>query len=387
MYDRRKATPTIRNVAQVAGVSVGSVSRVLNAKATVSPEIREKVEKAIRELGYKPNLVAQTMRSQISRTIACIIRDIDISGFARFVRAADEVLSRAGYALLLSNSEGRIERERELISVIATRRADALLIAQSSEMDKDLDELLHGLGIPVVLIDRELPEWADAVMVDHRNGIRQATEKLIRLGHRRIALLTGNRTLYPARERIIGYEQAHAACGIPVDPRLLQTGSFEAGFAFEKASMLLCSADRPTAVIAGGIEMLPGIIRALRVRGLAIPGDVSVVAAVNSDLADLFEPQISVEDWDYAEVGRIAANLALQRIASNQMVEPRRVLVPTQFLLRDSCALAPGPVLGPVGAAAGRSARSPADRGSADPDAGAPLAGATPGGGGGDEPG
>jgi LacI family transcriptional regulator len=342
MNDRRKTPPTIRNVAEMAGVSVGSVSRVLNAKGSVSLEIREKVEKAIRDLAYKPNMMAQTMRSQISRTVACVIRDIEISGFSRFVRAADEVLVRAGYALLVSNSEGRIERERELISVIAARRADALLIAQSSEMDKALDELLHRLAIPVVLIDRELPEWADAVMVDHRAGIRQATEKLIRLGHRRIALLTGKRTLYPARERIIGFEQAHAACGIPLDPRLLRLGSFEAAFAFEETSMLVRTSDRPTAVIAGGIELLPGIIRALRVQGLSIPRDMSVVAAMNSDLADLFEPQISVEDWDYAEVGRIAANLALQRIASGHVGEPQRVLIPTQFLLRDSCAPAPG---------------------------------------------
>jgi LacI family transcriptional regulator len=341
MKDKQRTNPTIRNVAQVAGVSVGSVSRVLNAKESVSPKIREKVEIAIRDLGYKPNLVAQTMRSHISRTIACIIRDIDISGFARFVRGADEVLVRAGYALLLSNSEGRVERERELISVIAARRADALLIAQSAETDKTFDELLHHLRIPVVLIDRELPKWADAVMVDHRMGVRQATEKLIRLGHRRIALLTGNRTLYPARERIIGYEHAHAACGIALDPRLLQTGSFEATFAFQTTSMLLGLGDRPTAVIAGGIEMLPGIIRALRVRGFSIPEDISVVAAVNSDLADLFEPQISVEDWDYGEVGRIAANLALQRITSDKVGEPHRVLVPTRFLLRDSCASAP----------------------------------------------
>ncbi|GAB4168433.1 MAG: LacI family DNA-binding transcriptional regulator [Thalassobaculales bacterium] len=338
MNERREQLPTIREVAQAAGVSVGSVSRVLNAKESVSPEVRAKVEKAIQALGYKPNLVAQTMRSQISRTIACLIRDIDISGFAKFARAADDVLSRAGYALLLSNHEGRIERERELISVIAARRADALLIAQSSETDKEFGELLRRTGIPVVLIDRELPEWADAVMIDHRGGVRQATDKLIRLGHRRIALLTGRRSLFPARERIIGYEQAHAAAGLAVDPRLLRMGSFEADFAFEETSMLVSATERPTAIIAGGIEMLPGIVRALRVRGLSIPADMSVVAAMNTDLTDLFDPPLSVEDWDYAEVGRIAANLALQRIASGGSAEPRRVLVPTRFVLRESCA-------------------------------------------------
>jgi LacI family transcriptional regulator len=338
---RQETIPTIRDVARTAEVSLGSVSRVLNGNKSVSPEVRARVEKAIQKLGYKPNVAAQTMRSQISRTIACIIRDIDISGFAKFVRAADDVFVREGYALLLSNSEERIERERELISVIAARRADALLIAQSSETDKDLDALLKGTGIPVVLIDREKPDWADSVMVDHRGGIRQATEKLIRLGHRRIALLTGKRSLYPARERLAGYEQAHAAGGVSIDPKLVRLGSFEAAFAFEEASMLLSSSDRPTALIAGGIEMLPGIIRALRVRGLSMPQDVSVVAAVNSDLADLFDPPISVEDWDYAEVGRIAANLALQRIRGEVSDGPRRVLVPTQFLLRESCGPAP----------------------------------------------
>ncbi len=339
MNEKRGHPPTIREVAQAAGVSVGSVSRVLNGKESVSPSIRVRVQQAIVQLGYTPNLVAQTMRSHISRTIACIIRDIDISGFASFVRAADEVLVQAGYALLLSNSKGQIERERELISVISARRADALLIAQSSETEKELDDLLRRIGIPVVLIDREVPEWADAVMIDHRGGVRQATEKLLRLGHRRIALLTGKRSLYPARERIIGYEQALTAAGLTVDPRLLRMGSFEADFGFEETSALMTSAERPTAIIAGGIEMLPGVVRALRARGMTIPGDVSVVAAMNTDLTDLFEPPLSVEDWDYAEVGRIAANLALQRIAAGGgAAEPRRVLVPTRFLMRESCA-------------------------------------------------
>ena len=118
-------------------------------------------------------------------------------------------------------------------------------------------------------------------------------------------------------------------------------GSFEADFGFEETSALMTSAERPTAIIAGGIEMLPGVVRALRARGMTIPGDVSVVAAMNTDLTDLFEPPLSVEDWDYAEVGRIAANLALQRIAGGGAAEPRRVLVPTRFLMRESCAALP----------------------------------------------
>jgi LacI family transcriptional regulator len=335
---KKKRTTTIRRVAEVAGVSLGTVSRVMNGKGNVSPDIQEKVKRVIAELGYRPNVAAQTMRSAVSRTVACVIRDSSLAGFAQFVRAADEVLSAAGYSLVLANSGGRMDRELELISRLMARRVDALLIAQSAEESDAFGARLHECGIPVVLIDRNKPTWADAVMLDHRAGTRQATEKLLQLGHRRIALLTGQPTLYPASERIVGYEQAFAAAGIPVDRQLIRTGSFEAKFGFEQASMLLFASRPPTAIISGGLDMLPGILRAIRARALSIPADVSVVGSMNSDLADLHQPPISVEDWDYSEVGRIGANLALQRMSAGQNQEARRVLVPTRFLARDSIA-------------------------------------------------
>jgi LacI family transcriptional regulator len=338
---KRKAEqspPTIRRVAELAGVSLGTVSRVVNGKGNVSAAIRERVTRVIEETGYKPNLAAQTMRSRVSRIVACVIRDISIAGFAQFVRAADDVLSAAGYTLMLYNSEGRPARERELLSVISARRADALLIAQHSEADDAFNREMQSLGIPVVLIDRERPAWADAVMLDHRAGTRAVTERLLALGHRRIALLTGSPALYPARARIAGYEEAHAAAGVALDRRLIRNGTFESKFGFEETSMLLYGAQRPTALICGGIDMLPGILRATRARGLSIPRDVSIVGSMNSDLADLHQPPISVEDWDYAEVGRIAANLAMRRMTAGRPGEPRRVLVPTRVMMRESCA-------------------------------------------------
>lgn len=341
MKSHPSAPPTIRRVAELAGVSVGTVSRVVNSKGNVDPDIRARVLDAIAELGYKPNLAAQTMRSQVSRIVACVIRDISIGGFAQFVRAADEVLTMAGYTLMLCNSEARITRERELLSTIAARRADALLIAQSSEDDESFGHELRALGTPVVMIDRAKPAWADAVMLDHRTGTRQVTSKLLELGHRRIALLTGPPSLYPAYARLRGYEEAFSKAGLRVDRRLVRTGGFDLKFGFEQASMLLHSENRPTAIIAGGIDMLPGVVRALRAHGLSVPSDVSIVGALDSDLAELHQPPISVEDWDYSEVGRIAANLALHRIAKGSEAEPRRVLVPTRFLLRDSCARLP----------------------------------------------
>jgi LacI family transcriptional regulator len=338
----RAPAATIKDVARVAGVSLGSVSRVLNGNPSVTAEVRNRVLSTIEELGYKPNTAAQSMRSQVSRTVGCIIRDINIPGLAAFVRAAHDVFVEAGYALLLSNSDGRAEREKELISVMAARRADALLIGQYSETDPDIEAYLKRIDIPIVLIDREHPDWADAVMVDHRGGIRKATEQLIRLGHRRIALITGRDSLFPARERIIGFRLAHEAAGLPLDPALVRSGSFMPEFGFEETSLLMSLPDRPTAIIAGGIEMMPGVIRALRVRGLSIPKDVSLVGTLKSDLAELHDPPISVEQWDYAEVGRIAARFVLERLRATHEEGPRRLLIPSEIIMRESCA-PPGP--------------------------------------------
>jgi len=333
--------PTIIDVARVAGVSVGSVSRVLNSNPSVTARVSSKVRKAIAELDYRPNTAAQSMRSQVSKTVGCIIRDIDILGLASFVRAAHDVFLEAGYALLLSNSEGRVERERQLISVMASRRADALLIAQCSETDPELIAGLERAKVPIVLFDREHPDWADAVTIDHRGGIRRAIGRLVQLGHTRIALITGGEALFPARERIIGFKKAHEDLGLAVNPAYIRAGSFQAAFGYEQTSLLVSLENRPTAILAGGIEMLPGIIRALRMKGLSIPQDISLVGTLNSDLAELYEPPISVIKWNYSDVGRTAARFALDRLRGNNSPACNRLIVPTEFVMRESCGAAP----------------------------------------------
>jgi LacI family transcriptional regulator len=285
---------TIRDVAQRANVSLGTVSRVLNGYESVHADIRIRVEKAIRELGYTPNAVAQSMRNRSTRTVGCIIRDINLPTLASFVRAAHDVLFDAGYALLLTNSEGNRDREMELLKIMAGRKADALMIAHHSEHDEELHARLKAAAIPVVLVDRELPAWADAVMVDHRTGVRRATERLFQLGHRRIALITGNPVLFPSRERILAFEMAHKAAGVPVVAELVRNESFLSDYGFQQTSILVSLREPPTAVLAAGIDMLPGVLRALRTRGLEIPRDISVVAASDSDLAQLSNPAISV---------------------------------------------------------------------------------------------
>lgn len=327
---------TIRDVATAAGVSTGTVSRVLNANATVHPDVRRKVQRAIDELGYAPNAVARSMRIRSTHTIGCILREINIPQLAGFVKAAHDVLDEQGFSLVISNSEGREERERELLSRLSSRQADGVMMGPYTPIEAEFETFLRALDIPFVLIDRDPPEWADAVMADHAAGIRAALGHLLDLGHRRIALITGEDGLYPASERIRGYKETFAARGLEFDPSLIQSGSFLPGAGFRITSAMLGQRNPPTAVISGGIDMLSGVLRAVRGRGLRIPDDVSVIASGYSELAELVTPPIAVIGWDQGEVGRIAAGMLLDRIRNRNVWEARRVLVPCEFIPRAS---------------------------------------------------
>lgn len=337
-----KGSITLRDVAREAQVSIGTASRVLNDKANVGDEVRRRVLAAIEILDYRPDAVAQSMRRGSTHVIGCVVRDINIPSLAAFVHAAQNVLDRAGFSLLVSNSEGREERERELLIRLNSQRSDGIMIGPYSPMTPTFDKFLRGLDAPIVMVDRDEPAWADAVMVDHAGSARRATDRLLGLGHRRIALLTGNPSIYPARERIRGYTAAYEAAGIDLDKSLIRADSFLSEASFRQTSALFNMSNPPTAILAGGIDMLAGVIKATRVRGLTIPDDVSVIGASDSELAELHSPAISVATWDQGEVGSTAATLLLDRIRHAGPEEPQQVLVASKFVDRDSTA-APRP--------------------------------------------
>lgn len=327
---------TIRDVATLAGVSTGTVSRVLNANATVRPDIRRRVQRAIDELGFAPNAVARSMRMRSTHTIGCVLREINIPQLAGFVKAAHDVLDAEGFSLLISNSEGRRERERELLNRLSRRQADGVMIGPYTPIDDEFEAYLRELDVPIVIIDRDRPAWADAVMADHRGGMREAVLHLLDLGHRRIALITGQQDLYPARERIRGYREALAARSLDVESSLIHGGSFLPGPGFSTTAAMFSKRNPPTAIICGGIDMLSGVLRAIRGRGLRIPEDVSLIASGHSELAELFTPPVAVIGWNQGEVGRIAAEMLLDQIRNRHAREARHVLVPSEFVVRAS---------------------------------------------------
>jgi LacI family transcriptional regulator len=328
---------TIRDVARTAGVSLATASRAINGHRSVSPAVRQRVAEAISALGYEPDATAQNMRTGVTRTIGIILRSITVPALAGFVESAQRVLDEAGYALIIMCSEDRRERELELLGLMARRRVDGIIMTTRAEDDPELVKARESLHCPVVLLDRETAGLEDTTTVDHCEGIRRAVEYLFDLGHRRIGLITGATMVYPSRDRLRGYRMAHEARAVPIDPDLMRTDGFDAHSTFSATSSLLGLAEPPTAIVAGGINMLGIVMQTVRSRGLRIPEDVSLVGGSDTDLARLATPPITVVRWDFSELGETAARLLLDRILHSPERTPRRLKFPTELVVRSSC--------------------------------------------------
>ncbi len=330
--------PTIRDVARVAGVSQGTVSRVINRQPYVTPDVQQRVLDAMRELNYEPNAVAQSMRTRSSRTIGFIIVDVSNPVLGAFAKVAQQVLHAAGYTLMLANSSGHPELESELVTVLQQRQVDGLIMTVSTEDNPALLAALGKVQVPVVLLDREVGVPFDAVLADHARGMNQATQHLLALGHRRIGLITASQLIRPGRERLKGYKQAHAALGLAVDPALVRTESLSADYGFREAYSFLTMQLPPTAIIAGGNQILVGVLKAIGVLGVKIPEQLSLISCDDTDLTALYTPPITVIHRDLEEIGRTSAELLLYRLRNGLQTEPRRIMLPTEILLRESCA-------------------------------------------------
>lgn len=332
-----KRRATIRDVATKAGVSVGTVSRVLNGKS-VSARVLESVNSAIKALQYTPNAVAQSMRTQSTRAIGLVVNDISNPLFSGIAKGIDDHLAEHQYLLLIASTNNDARRERVVIESLKQRRVDGLAIAVTDEFNTSVSSVLKSIGCPVVLLDRDLDIGADSVCDDHSSGMIKAIRYLFDLGHSDIALIVGEDTVRPSRERVSGFRSAYRAAGRkPPEHRIIQ-GKMNSLFGYEEASKLFESKNRPTAIIAGGNQILAGVLRAIRQYGVNVPGDISLISCDEVDLAALTDPPITVISRDIVQVGRLAAELLLRRIAGSKDDNPLCQTMPTELVVRDSCA-------------------------------------------------
>ncbi|GAB2899439.1 LacI family DNA-binding transcriptional regulator [Paraburkholderia jirisanensis] len=333
--DERK--PSIREVAQLADVSLGTVSRVINAHPNVREETRKRVKAAIAELGYVPDMVARSMRSNRSMTFACVMRDFTVPVLSMFVDSMQKEIDAFGFSLMVASSYHDPRREVELLRGFQQRRIDGLVIATSSEEDPVLLAMLAEAPFPIVLLDRELPAELDSVTVNHAAGTRQAVHHLADLGHRRIAMISGEPGVHPTQSRLKGFGDACRERGLTLEPDLIRQATFARDAGYTETRHLLELAKPPTAIVAGGTSLLPGVLQATRERGLAIPNDLSIIAGADSDLALLATPAFTVVRWNHDQLGKAAGRFLMERLDDAKLPR-RRLTVDAELVMRGSCA-------------------------------------------------
>ena len=311
---------------------------MLNGEPHTSPELHARIMRVVGRLGFEPHSAAQALRSRASNTIGCMVSDLSNPLYSEMINAAEEELQRAGYVLMLGATRHEETRETAFVSAVRRRRMDGLLLFAGDNTHKNFTDTLATLDLPCVGIDREVP-GAPSVRADHRGGGLEVTRYLIGLGHRRIALLMGPATVLPSSERLAGYRQAHVEAGLEVDLDLVRPQAHGSGIAFSDVCQWVQSPDRPTAIITLGTHMLASVMEALASNGLRYPDDISLVCTGDTDLARHATPAITSLTWDLNEMGRIAANILLDRIRDgDETQDTRPVFLPTRFILRHSCA-------------------------------------------------
>jgi LacI family transcriptional regulator len=335
-----KKRVTVLDVARHAGVSQGTVSRVITGKNWVSPEMRQQVEASVRALGYVPNPLAQGLKSRRTRAVAALVSDISNPLHGVFLAAAEETLHEEGYLLFVSSTHNRPQRELELLEAFRSGRVDGLIVAQADERDSKVLQAIKDTELPVVFHDRETGNLGDAVVADHRAGAYAATKYLTGMGHKRIAVLTPPSIIRPGRERLAGYSQALQDSGLPLEESLLCALGASGDNAYSQTKALLDRADRPTAMICLGTGMLAGVLAAIASAGLHIPRDISLIGVGDTDLTRLYSPPITSLKWDIAACGHMAARMLLGQLRTDGKRAPKfeTNLVPVELVIRHSCA-------------------------------------------------
>jgi LacI family transcriptional regulator len=337
---RKRRRASMREVADRAGVAMSSVSRTLSGHPDVSEEMRQRVLEAVDELGYKPDLLAQGLRSRASLSIGFVAGDISNPLIAQFVSGTEVALREAGYSMLLTNSLVNPELDQRNIELLEQRRVDGMIAIPVVEDNAATSEALAELEIPLVLVERELTHNVSASRVysDHRTGMVAAARHLFDLGHRRIALIGGQDVL-PTRMRREAVESVYAERGEDRSQLAVREGVFSIEHGAAAAREMLAVSRPPTAMIAGSNQLMIGALQVVTDLGLELGRDLSFVGCDDVEIAKLYRPHISVVDRERTAIGRTAAELLLAHVR-NAAAPPEDVVLPTRYLPRASC----GPV-------------------------------------------
>ncbi|MGC8972433.1 MAG: LacI family DNA-binding transcriptional regulator [bacterium] len=330
--------PTIYDVAKRAGVSAMTVSRVINGKKDVKPETREKVIKAIEELGYVPNSLARSFVLQKTKTIGLVITDITNPFFTTLARGVEDTAMKNQFSVIFCNTDEDPEKEVLYLELLARKRVDGVILASASGKRTPLKSLLIE-GIPVVLIDREVDglEDLDIVKGDSVHGAYLLTKHLINLGYRRIGIIVGNKNISTAEDRVEGYKKALIESGIPIEEELIKFSRYSKEGGYISTKELLSLEDPPTAIFGGNNFIAIGAMIAIREEGLRVPEDIALVSFDDIESLSEVYPFFTVVTQPAYSMGVIATELLIRRVENKDRVrERRKVILQPELIIRGS---------------------------------------------------
>lgn len=328
--------PTLSDVAKLAGVSVATASRALSNPDLVAERTREAVSRAAAACGYRPNLVARSLRKRRCDTILVLIPEIGNEFYPLIISGMESYARSKGFSIILGMTSNRVDIEHSYLDLLAAQRADGLVI-----LDGGIDQLLktgvNPTGPTVQVLECTCPLSMPAVRVDEHSIAEQAVAHLAGLGHRRIAHIAGSSDSYVATERLAGFHAAMAARQLPVADGLICRGDYTHDGGAAAMEWLLGSNQPPTAVFCANDSSAIGAIRACQARGFRVPEEVSIVGVDDTSQASLVQPALTTVRQPRAEIGTRAMELIIALIRKDRNVE-RQVILPTELVVRQSTA-------------------------------------------------
>ena len=334
---------TIHDVALEAGVSISTVSRVIRDYPYISEKTKSRVQKVIQELNYEPNTVARRLKYSRTNTIGFILPDISNPFFSNAIKAAYNLIQNSNYSdyeLLFYNTDGKPERERKALDFFVARQMEGIIIASSASraIIEHVRQILQTKNITIVAVDNQLDDLEiDLVTSDNQLGAYQLTSHLLGLGHQSIAVITGPRSESSAWERLEGYWNALADQGIPYQENLVFEGNWTRESGIELTNRIIASAPKPTAIFGFNNSMSMGALSVLKASGLRVPEDMALVSFDDVEYGDLIQPGLTCTNTSWYELGRISAQLLLDRFSSGKSTPRQCVKLPFDVIIRESC--------------------------------------------------
>src|SRR3989454_10578128 len=338
---------TIAEIAAQAGVSIPTVSRVLNGRPDVAPATRVRIKQILKESGYIRSSATKVLRKGSSGIIDLLVPGLENPYATEIVRGVEDALERTGLRLALSFTHDKSQGERQWLDKIADRATDGAILVLARGQSSRLNELRQR-GIPFVVVDHRGELGPDAPSVGATNwaGGRMAVEYLLSLGHRRIAIIAGPPSFRCSLDRIAGYRAALEAASIPIDPELIRPGDFRLHSGYTQTGALLALPDPPTAIFAGNDMQAMGVYKTLYLRNILVPERMSVIGFDDIPFTAIVSPSLTSVRQPLVDMGRVATTMLLRLIAGERL-DSCRVELPTTLITRESCASPPSPTLKP----------------------------------------